>query len=125
MWQGRFAGDPAILNRSILLDGEPHQVIGVLPAGSFDRGQASFWKPLDFAPEQRTRNYHWLGAVGRLKRRRDARPGAKRNARRQRQPRAAAAGVQERLAGWRSIPSIRVSSAPRFGSPSSWPSAQW
>jgi len=66
-WLSRFAGDPAILNRSILLDGEPHQVIGVLPAGSFDRAQASFWKPLTFAPEQRTRNYHWLGAVGRLK----------------------------------------------------------
>ena len=39
MWQSRFAGDPAILNRDILLDGEPHQVVGVLPAGSFDREQ--------------------------------------------------------------------------------------
>ena len=36
-WQGRFAGDPAILNRDIMLDGEPHQVVGILPAGSFDR----------------------------------------------------------------------------------------
>ena len=66
-WQGRFAGDPAILNRDILLDGEPHQVIGILPAGSFDRDAASFWKPITFAPEQRTRGYHWLGAVGLLR----------------------------------------------------------
>lgn len=67
-WQARFGGDPSILNRAIMLDGEPHQVVGVLPAGSFDRGLESFWKPIVFAPEQRTRGYHWLGAVGRLRR---------------------------------------------------------
>jgi predicted permease len=66
-WQGRFGGDPAILNRDVILDGEPHQVVGILPAGSFDRDESSFWKPLAFAPEQRTRGYHWLGAVGRLR----------------------------------------------------------
>ena len=66
-WQSRFGGDPSILNRAIMLDGEPHQVVGILPAGSFDRGLESFWKPIVFAPEQRTRGYHWLGAVGRLR----------------------------------------------------------
>jgi len=67
-WQGRFAGDPAILNRDVMLDGEPHQVIGILPAGSFDRETAGFWKPIVFAPDQLTRGYHWLGALGRLRR---------------------------------------------------------
>jgi putative ABC transport system permease protein len=67
-WQGRFGGDPAILNRDIMLDGEPHQVVGILPAGSFDRETAGFWKPLVFAPDQLTRGYHWLGAIGRLRR---------------------------------------------------------
>ena len=67
VWQDRFGGDPNILSRPIMLDGESHQVIGVLPPGSFDREVAGFWKPLLFAPEQRTRGYHWLGAVGRLK----------------------------------------------------------
>jgi len=66
-WQGRFGGDRAILNRDIMLDGVPHQVVGVLPAGSFDREDAGFWTPITFAPEQRTRDYHWLGAVGRLR----------------------------------------------------------
>ena len=28
---------PRILHRDIVLDGEPHQVVGILPAGSFDR----------------------------------------------------------------------------------------
>jgi predicted permease len=67
-WQGRFGGDPALLNRDIMLDGEPHQVVGILPAGSVDRETAGFWKPLVFAPDQRTRGYHWLGAIGRLRR---------------------------------------------------------
>jgi predicted permease len=67
VWQDRFGSDPDILQRSILLDGEAHQVVGVLPRGSFDRENAVFWKPLLFAPDQRTRNYHWLGAVGRIR----------------------------------------------------------
>ena len=66
-WQDRFGGDPGILHRPILLDGEAHQVVGVLPRGSFDRESSVFWKPLLFAPDQRTRNYHWLGAVGRIR----------------------------------------------------------
>jgi putative ABC transport system permease protein len=67
IWQERFGSDSGVLNRSIVLDGESHQVVGVLPRGSFDRETSVFWKPLLFAPEQRTRNYHWLGAVGRIR----------------------------------------------------------
>jgi putative ABC transport system permease protein len=67
LWKSRFASDPNILQRPILLDGEPHQVVGVLPPGSFDHAPTNFWKPLAFAPDQRTRAYHWLGTVGRLK----------------------------------------------------------
>jgi putative ABC transport system permease protein len=66
-WQTRFGGDPTVLNRDILLDGVPHQVVGILPAGSFDREDAGFWTPIVFAPEQRTRDYAWIGAIGRLR----------------------------------------------------------
>jgi predicted permease len=66
-WQTHFGGDRSIVNRDVMLDGEPHQVVGILPAGVFEREDARFWKPLVFTPEQRTRSYHWLGAVGRLK----------------------------------------------------------
>jgi putative ABC transport system permease protein len=68
IWQSRFGADPNLLNRDIMLDGEPHQVVGILPAGSFDREESAFWKPLVFAPDQLTRGYHWLGATGRLRR---------------------------------------------------------
>jgi putative ABC transport system permease protein len=32
LWQRRFAGDPTILGKMVLIDREPHEVIGVMPA---------------------------------------------------------------------------------------------
>jgi putative ABC transport system permease protein len=66
-WQTQFAGDPRVLNRDLMLDGEPHRIIGVLPAGSFDRDEARFWTPLIFAPDQMNRGQHWLNPIGRLR----------------------------------------------------------
>lgn len=66
-WQTQFAGDPRVLNRDLLLDGEPHRIIGVLPAGSFDRDEAVFWEPLIFAKDQMNRGQHWLEPIGRLR----------------------------------------------------------
>lgn len=68
LWQTQFGGDPGLVGRSILLDGEPHTVIGILPKGSpFDRGFARIWRPLVFKPDNMTRNFHWFGAMARLK----------------------------------------------------------
>ena len=66
-WRTQFAGDPNVLKRELTLDGEPHRIIGVLPAGSFDRDQAGFWEPLIFAPDQMNRGQHWLNPIGRLR----------------------------------------------------------
>jgi putative ABC transport system permease protein len=66
-WQTQFGGDPGVLKRDLVLDGESHRIIGVLPAGSFDRDEARFWKPLIFAPDQMNRGQHWLHAIGRLR----------------------------------------------------------
>ena len=67
LWESRFASDPAITERSILLNGEPHVVIGVLPKGPFDRAAAQIWKPLAFGPSNMTRDFRWLGASAKLK----------------------------------------------------------
>jgi putative ABC transport system permease protein len=67
LWQTQFFGDPDILNRNLVFDGESHKIVGVLPAGSFDRDEARFWKPLIFAPDQMNRRQHWLHVVGRLR----------------------------------------------------------
>jgi len=31
-WQRKFGGDPAVLSRSLTIDGRPHQIVGVMPA---------------------------------------------------------------------------------------------
>ncbi len=68
LWQSLFGGDPRIVGRSILLNGEPHTVIGVMPGSSeFDRQWWELWVPLTFPP-QVARDYHYLTAVARLKR---------------------------------------------------------
>lgn len=68
LWELRFGSDPAIVGRRLLLDGEAHTVIGVLPKGGpFDRAAAQIWKPLAFTPANMTRDYRWLGATARLK----------------------------------------------------------
>jgi putative ABC transport system permease protein len=33
IWQEKFGGDPSVIGRKLLLGGEPHEVIGVLPQG--------------------------------------------------------------------------------------------
>ena len=68
LWETRFGSDLTILGRTILLDGEAHAVIGILPKGGpFDRAAAQIWKPLAFEPANMTRDYRWLGATGKLK----------------------------------------------------------
>lgn len=66
-WQTYFGADPHILQRQPILDGEAHQVIGVLPPGVFDRDPAEIWTLLVFTPEQRVRQVHWLTVHGRLR----------------------------------------------------------
>jgi putative ABC transport system permease protein len=67
LWESRFGSDPAMVGRKILLDGEAHIVIGVLPKGPFDRAAAQIWKPLAFQPSNLTRDFRWLGASAKLK----------------------------------------------------------
>ena len=65
-WQSHFGGSPAVVGKTIDLDGTPTQVIGVMPKGF------SYWRPdipvfLPFAPDP-TKRYGWfLGGVGRMK----------------------------------------------------------
>jgi len=68
VWVSQFGADPTLPDRAITLDGESYTVVGVMPENSpFERGFTQAWRPLAFAPGERTRNFHWLNAVGRLK----------------------------------------------------------
>ena len=68
LWQRAFGGDPTVIGRSVVMNREPHTILGVMPAGSaFDRGSNDVWRPLAFGPGEQTRNYHWLQVIARLK----------------------------------------------------------
>jgi predicted permease len=70
MWTTRFAGNPAVLGRSILLNGRPYVIIGVMPPG-FDPmvAQEQLWMPIAFTPERRAEHDgHYLVVMGRLAR---------------------------------------------------------
>ena len=71
-WQRRFAGDRSVTGRSIVLDGEPTTVIGVLPA-SFDFAaiftpgrRADVFLPYPLSPET-NRTGNTLALIGRLR----------------------------------------------------------
>ena len=65
LWRERFSSDPRILGRSVLLDGNPHTVIGVMPAGFSFPARAALWKPLDVRVEGG--NWFLLNVLGRLR----------------------------------------------------------
>ncbi len=70
LWQRRFGGDRTIVGRTIQLDGEATQVIGVMPEGFKYPDGSQVWLQLRFTPEElRTqRGAHYLDVLGRLKR---------------------------------------------------------
>jgi len=53
VWRNRFGAAPDIVGRRIRVDGEPHEVVGVLPASFNDwrhLGSVDFFRPLAFGP---------------------------------------------------------------------------
>ena len=65
-WQSQFGGDPNVIGRDLIIDGDAYTVIGVLGSGEFDRRWADAWMPLAF-PADAVRNFHYLSAIARLK----------------------------------------------------------
>lgn len=67
-WQRRFGGSPTVIGRTVMVDGHPHTVIGVMPRGFHFLFDVDIWRPLrpdsDFT---RARRFHnWL-MIGRLR----------------------------------------------------------
>jgi putative ABC transport system permease protein len=67
LWRRRFGRDPAIVGRSILIDGRQHVVVGVAPQRLDFPNRSELWVPLalDYAKERR--GAHYLGVLGRLR----------------------------------------------------------
>jgi putative ABC transport system permease protein len=68
-WERRFGGDPNVVGQQVTLDGQPHEVIGVLPAAFRFPGESiELWRPIDFTNEDmRARFNHFLIVYARLK----------------------------------------------------------
>jgi putative ABC transport system permease protein len=67
LWQRRFGGDTSTVGRTLLIDGEPFTVIGVMPAGFRFLAEAEFWRPMrpDRDASDLRERHNWY-AVGRL-----------------------------------------------------------
>ena len=68
-WTGRLGGDPAVIGRTLTLDGEPYQVVGVMPEGFRfpDQASVSLWNPLAFdASALVSRAERRFNVIGRL-----------------------------------------------------------
>jgi predicted permease len=68
LWSRRFGSDPGIVDSTVLLDGETHRVIGIMPAGfSLPVSDSELWTALEIDPsEATTGSFRWF-SVGRLK----------------------------------------------------------
>ena len=71
-WHDQFGSDAAIVGKTIQLDGQDVQIVGVMPEGftfpfeNVDVWQAIGWKPADRAAVG-FRRAHWIRAVARVK----------------------------------------------------------
>ena len=53
LWGSRFGADPGVVGRQITLNGEPHEIVGVLESSGIVRPRAAqIWKPLAFVPSK-------------------------------------------------------------------------
>ncbi len=69
LWQRAFGSDPELVGRSVLVNGEPATVLGVMPEGfDIDDAGVEIWRPLQLDPaDPGGRASHYMYLVGRLR----------------------------------------------------------
>jgi len=71
LWRSRFGADPAIVGQSLVLDGEPYTVAGVMPPGfefpPFWATGAQIWVPLELTAEDESNHAAFLRVFARLR----------------------------------------------------------
>ncbi len=66
LWQSRFSGDRSVIGRTVLLNGSPFPVVGVLLPGFIPQPEADVLIPMQADPDS-TNQGHYLSVAGRLK----------------------------------------------------------
>ncbi|HKG48716.1 MAG TPA: ABC transporter permease [Pyrinomonadaceae bacterium] len=69
LWQRRFGGDSSVIGRGLMINGENHTIVGVLPASfQFALRAADLFIPYQPTPNQLTRRFlHGTNLIARLK----------------------------------------------------------
>ena len=71
LWQRRYAADPAVLGRTILLNDQAVDVVGVMPPGfQLPNPEIELWQPLFFGKselDERSRDSDGLVVIGRMR----------------------------------------------------------
>jgi putative ABC transport system permease protein len=69
LWRRRYASDPAIVGRTIVMNDVRHEVVGVAPKSFVFRDRdIDYWVPMRLPPQfVNTRSSHFLNVVARLK----------------------------------------------------------
>jgi putative ABC transport system permease protein len=66
-WQRRFHSDPSAIGRTLIVDGVPRTVVGVVPHELGDMVAADLWLPTAIDPNNPDRKNHQFGIVALLK----------------------------------------------------------
>ena len=67
LWTRRYAADPAILGKTIQLNGNPYTVLGVMPAEfQYPNREFALWTPLNIDPSEARTTFDY-GCIARLK----------------------------------------------------------
>ena len=67
LWRSRYSSDPDIVGRTVLLNGQPHVVMGVTARGFNFPADVDLYQRLSWDFSQHTRAAHFIEAVARLK----------------------------------------------------------
>ena len=75
LWKRHFGGDPGVIGKALLMNGESQTIVGVMPPGfqlfvkegSLTGSHAELWTPIAFTAASRVPRGRYLTAVARLK----------------------------------------------------------
>jgi len=65
-WRLRFGADPGVVGKTLELNGQVYEVVGVMPPGFEFPEWATLWTPLALDPNDPTRERRFLNVIGRL-----------------------------------------------------------
>ena len=66
LWQRRFAASTSALGETVIVNGQPHAVVGVAPRGFAFPNDTELWLPMAIDPEEEDRNHGRVIGYGRL-----------------------------------------------------------